>query len=324
MKELELFYNNLRTLRNNPEITIKNYDNHINEFFRIVNVKNMDDIRKLKTVDIDEYKSELVKKGNKLSSIRTKISSIRSFFEFLYQRDYIKKNIITKQMTPIVMKSHKNIPSQQQFRDMLLKIDFSNKYGMKYYTIINLFISTGIRFSELANLKLDDFKDDTLRILGKGSKERIVILQDNMVELLEKYIHSYRLETELLSKEEFYEKSQSQLRYRQYKTYENYINRVNECKDLIFKSNTGIKLSTPNLDGYLKHLATKAGIDIKEKDISAHVLRHFYAIFNLDNNVPLDVIQENMGHSNISTTRIYAETYLERRREESKKSFWQF
>ena len=47
-------------------------------------------------------------------------------------------------------------------------------------------------------------------------------------------------------------------------------------------------------------------------------------IFNLDNNVPLDVIQENMGHSNISTTRIYAETYLERRREESKKSFWQF
>lgn len=319
MKELELFYNDLRTRKTNPEITIKNYDWQIKEFFKILEIKTIDDIRNLKMQDIDIYKSKLISNKNQLSTVRTKLCAIRSFFEFLLEREYISKNIITKSTYPVVAKKRKNIPMASGFRNM---IELS-KYNMKYYTMTNLFISTGMRFSELASLNIDSLNGDILIIKGKGSKERAIILQENMVELLNDYIKKYRKKIEPISEEEFnnYIKLNT-LRYKRLGTYDNYLKKMNECKNLIFQSETGLKISNSNFDKHIKNIATKAGINIKEKDVSAHILRHFYAIFNLENDVPLDVLQENMGHQSINTTRIYAETSLERRRQESKKACW--
>ena len=219
------------------------------------------------------------------------------------------------------MKKKKNIPTSLGFKNI---IELS-KYNMKYYTMTNLFISTGMRFSELASLTIDNLNDDTLKIIGKGSKERIIILQDNMVKLLNDYIKKYRKQIKPISEEEFnnYLKS-NVLKYKKMGTYDNYLKKMHECENLIFQSETGLKISNSNFDKHIKNIATKAGINIKEKDISAHILRHFYAIFNLEHDVPLDVLQENMGHQSINTTRIYAETSLERRRQESKKACWSF
>lgn len=319
MKELELFYDDLRTRKTNPEITIKNYDLQIKEFCRILEIKTIDDIKKLKLQDIDKYKSKLISNKNQLSTIRTKLCAVRSFFEFLLEREYISKNIITKKVYPTVPKKRKNIPETLGFKNI---IELS-KYNMKYYTMTNLFISTGMRFSELASLTIDNLDGDTLKIKGKGSKERIIILQDNMIKLLNNYIKKYRKEITPISEEEFNNNVKSNvLRYKRMKTYDNYLKKMHECKNLIFQSETGLKISNSNFDKHIKKIAIKAGINIKEKDISAHILRHFYAIFNLEHDVPLDVLQENMGHQNINTTRIYAETSLERRRQESKKACW--
>lgn len=319
MKELELFYNDLRARKTNPEITIKNYDWEIREFFDILEIKTIDDINNLKIQDIDYYKSTLLSNKNQLSTIRTKLCAIRSFFEFLSDRDYITKNIITKNVYPTVVRKNKKIPSNIGFKN-IVKL---SEYNEKYYTLINLFISTGMRFSELASLKINDINGDTITIKGKGSKERTIILQENMIKLLNDYINNYRKNIEPISESEFYDYIDSNvLRYKKIGTYENYLSKMNECKDLIFQSETGFKLSNYNFNNHLKNIAKKAGINTKEKDMSAHILRHFYAIFNLENGVPLDVIQENMGHKNINTTRIYAETSLQRRREESKKACW--
>lgn len=319
MKELELFYNNLRTKKVSPEITIKNYDCQIKEFFNILNIEKIEDIKNIKMTDIDIYKSNLISKGNKLSSVRTKLCAIRSFFEFLLERDYIQKNIITKNVYPIVPRTKKRIPDTENFQNIVE----NSKYNIKYYVLTLLFITTGMRFSELSHLKLDDFQNDILIVNGKGGKQREIILQDNIAELLKDYIDNHRKKIIPLTEKEFNEKIKLNiLKYKQLGNYQNYINKMKECKDLIFQSQIGLNIKNSNFNCHIKKIAQKSGVDMKNKDISAHVLRHFYAIFNLDNGVPLDVLQENMGHQNINTTRIYAETRLERRRKENKKAYW--
>lgn len=321
MKELELFYNDLRTRKTNPEITIKNYDLQIKEFFKILNIKTVEDINKLKLKDIDIYKSKLIEKKNQLSTIKTKLCAIRSFFEFLLDRECISRNVITKNTFPTVPKKRKNIPESLSFKNI---IELS-KYNMKYYTMTNLFISTGMRFSELSSIEINDIDGDSIKIVGKGSKERVVLLQDNMIKLLQEYLKYHRKKITPISREDFEKHVKNNvLRYKRIGTYENYLKRLEEDKNLVFQSESGFKMTNSNFNKHIKNIATKAGINIKEKDVSAHVLRHFYAIFNLEHNVPLDVLQENMGHQNINTTRIYAETSLERRREENKKACWQF
>lgn len=310
MEELEKFYKSIRANRENPEKTIFDYNRHILEFFKILNINNIEDIKKITVDDIINYKTILEEKGNALSTIKTKLSAIRSFFTFLCEREILEKNIISKSLMPKPVKHEKVIPNERE----MMKIFGVLKHRKKYDTMITLFSTTGLRFSELSNLKISDFNpnENTFKIKGKGSKERIIILHEEVKDMLNKYIIKYRKVPKILSEEEF-EMQHNTVRYRNFKDYNSYLKKREECEDLIFQSITGCKIDNPNFDRSLKNIAEKAGINTKEKDISAHTLRHFYGTYALNNGVPLDVVQENMGHESIQTTRIYAKTSLERR-----------
>ena len=169
----------------------------------------------------------------------------------------------------------------------------NSKYlSLRDSTIIELIYATGIRASELINIKITDidFNEATLRILGKGSKERIIPIHDLALNLILKYwkneIHNHN------------------------KLVKN--KKIKFIRNLLFLNTYGKKLSRQGLWYIIKNISKKLGLDMNK--ISPHVLRHTFATHLLYNGVPIRHLQELLGHSNISTTQIYthlSDQYIE-------------
>ena len=147
--------------------------------------------------------------------------------------------------------------------------DYRNK------AMLELLYATGMRVSELTNLKLSqiDYDDECVRVMGKGKKERIIPLLDETIEYLKLYINNYR---------QFLLKTKD--------------------SDYIFINNFGNKISRQGFFKILKKLCLDCGI---KKDVSPHTLRHSFATHLLNNGADLRVIQELLGHESIVTTQIY-------------------
>ena len=142
--------------------------------------------------------------------------------------------------------------------------------------MLEVLYATGMRVSELINLKLSDidYSEDYVRVMGKGSKERIIPLNDISLKYLKEYIDNYR--NSLLK---------------------------NKNSEYIFISHVGTKISRQAFFKIIKKECLKCGIT---KDVSPHTLRHSFATHLLNNGADLRIIQEFLGHSDISTTQIYA------------------
>lgn len=316
LRELNLFYRCIETNRENPTNTLSYYKGFLKEFFHTTQINDLENIKNLKQEDIIKYKEYLLSNGNSLSSINTKLAVIRSFFRFLVDEEILEKNIITKSVRVKVPKKIKEIPTEEEFMKMFDVI----KDRKKYNTILTLFTTTGMRFSELMSLRISDFTGNVFKIKGKGSKERYVILHDEVAKMLEDYINNERKQPIILSRNTF-NSLRKTVKYKGFKNYEDYLDKIEKNKDLIFLSETGCQMNDSNFNNSLKKIAEKAGINVKEKNVTAHTLRHFYATFALNNGVPLDVVQENLGHESIMTTRIYAKTTVKRRIQENINTF---
>ena len=169
--------------------------------------------------------------------------------------------------------------------DTILNIpDKTTKIGLRDALILELLYSTGVRVSELVNIKIDDinFNKKEIKIFGKGSKERIVLFGNKCLDLLEQYIS----------------KSRSEL-YSEY------------SDDYLLLSKTGSKINQREIRSIIDDVVTKAGLKIH---ISPHVLRHTFATDLLNNGADLRSVQELLGHESLSTTTIYTHISNERLR----------
>ena len=169
--------------------------------------------------------------------------------------------------------------------DTILNIpDKTTKIGLRDALILELLYSTGVRVSELVNIKIDDinFNKKEIKIFGKGSKERIVLFGNKCLDLLEQYIS----------------KSRSEL-YSEY------------SDDYLLLSKTGRKINQREIRSIIDDVVTKAGLKIH---ISPHVLRHTFATDLLNNGADLRSVQELLGHESLSTTTIYTHISNERLR----------
>ena len=228
-------------------------------------------------------------KEYKSSTLARKLSSLKSFFIFLEEEKIISANPVKYLKFP---KLERKIPKtlNQEIIDAML--ENSNNLSLRDSTIIELIYATGIRASELINIKITDidFNESTIRILGKGSKERIIPIHDLALELVSKYW-----------KNEIFKHN---------KLVQNKNIRFN--RDLLFLNLQGKKLTRQGLWYIVKNISKKLGLDINK--VSPHILRHSFATHLLYNGVPLRHLQELLGHSNISTTQIYthlSDQYIE-------------
>ena len=253
------------------ENTINSY---LNEYDKFSNFFNNKDVSKITTDELEEYLSYLKKNNLSSRSISHNIYVIRTLYKFLLINKYIEKDIAVFLELPKLKKALPKVLTIKEV-DKLLDISLTNEFSYRNKAMLELMYATGLRVSELVNLKLNDIDIDSclVKTMGKGSKERIIPLGDYALFYLKEYVYKYRT---LMMKDKIH--------------------------DYIFVNNHGSKLTRQGFFKIIKELAKEKGIN---KDISPHTLRHSFATHLLDRGADLRSIQEMLGHSNIATTQIY-------------------
>lgn len=278
------FIEYLKYEKNYSNYTIISYQNDLLEFNESIN-KN---ILNIKNEDIYAFF-----KNNKFasSSVSRKISALKSFYNFLVLKKYIEYSPVSMISSP---KRNKKLPNYITYEeyDNIFNDDFNfervNKKGVdtlfktRDKLMVELLYDTGVRIGELVNIKIKDinFSNDEIKVFGKGSKERIVYYGEYSKDLLNEYINNER---KLLLK--------------------------NKESEYLFLNKNGVRITDRGarkiVDKIFKPLSTY-------KKVSPHTLRHTFATHMLDGGCDLKVVQELLGHENLSTTEIYTHVSVER------------
>ena len=256
------------------ENTIINYRNDIRDYFKYIGSKTTS-IEQLFSFElVIDFLSES-SRINAPSSQARMLSAIRTFHKFLFNEGLIKRLEVTEISTPKIIKKVPYVLSQIEVQRLLEQPDDST-LGKRDRAMLELAYSSGLRVSELCNLKVEqiDFENFFIRVKGKGRKERIVPFGKKAYESLMDYIDNSRL---ILMKK--------------------------ELSPYLFLNYRGGKISRVSFWKLLKKYAVMASLDSSR--ISPHTLRHSFATHLLEGGADLRVVQELLGHSSISTTQIY-------------------
>ena len=256
------------------EMDLNYSKNTINTYLNALNHLNNEikkDILKLTSKDIENFISELELES---SSISNYLSAYKTFYNHYIKIGQISTNPIDKVDTP---KLSKHLPTYLTVEevDKLLDIEIKDAFSARNKSILELLYATGLRISELINLEFKniDLNDCIVRIMGKGSKERIVPINDLAIKYLKIYVKDYR--------------------YKLVKTEQN---------NYVYLNNHGKKMTRQGVFKMIKKRTLETGI---KKDVSPHTLRHSIATHMLENGADLRIIQEFLGHESIGTTQIY-------------------
>lgn len=243
------------------------FSNYIGEQYDISIVEDID------KEHIRVYLKELAK-TNCANTISRKIISLRMFYIFLTKEAIITKNIMSGFVLPKKDKKLPTVLSQEEMFKILESVEVVDAVSSRNKCMIELLYSSGMRISELVNMKLNDLsiKVGFIKVIGKGDKERMIPINSYVGDLLEQYINDYR--------GEFIKKNDS----------------------LLFYNLHGNKLSRVEFYNILQDILKSTNIT---KKVSPHTFRHTFATHLLENGADLRSIQELLGHSDISTTTIY-------------------
>lgn len=264
---LKEFYNYLKLERRYSDNTVSSYYLDISKFSEFINK----DLLNVSNDDIKKYIKFINSKSNK--TISHTLSSLRRFYNYYEKLERIKLNPLVNIDVPKIEQSLPTVLTLEEVMS-LLDIQINTPYDARNKAIFELLYSTGLRISELINLELSniDLDDNLIRVMGKGSKERIIPFGDYAKEALNVYLNDYR----------------------------SLINKKNST--YVFLNNLGNRLSRQYIFKIIKLECTKKGI---RKNVSPHTLRHTYATHLLKNGADLRIIQELLGHENLTTTQIY-------------------
>lgn len=256
--------------------TIKSYDNDLRKISAYFGKK---DLLNLTIKDIEKYLNTL----NELapSSISHNISSLKTFYNYLVKVGKCNINPMSGIKQP---KLGTHLPTYLTIEEVerLLDIEIETPFDARNKAILELMYATGLRISEVVSLEFNniDYDECIVRVMGKGSKERIVPINDIALECLKDYIENYR---PLMIK--------------------------NNMNNYLFLNNHGNIMTRQGVFKVLKKECLLKGIT---KNVSPHTLRHTFATHLLENGADLRIIQELLGHSDIATTQIYTHLTNER------------
>ena len=221
---------------------------------------------------------------NKSSSIHRLFSTIRGFHQYLYQFGKTKENP-SQLLTPPRLSRKIPVTLQvEQINSIIHSVDMDKKYALRDKALLSLLYASGLRVSELIELKLKNLiiTDGVIRVLGKGNKERIVPVGNIALSHIQNYLSNLRVELSAKGK----------------------------SQGILFLNSRGGKLTRMSIWNIFQENTIKAGIN---KKVSPHILRHSFATHLLEGGADLRAVQEMLGHADITTTQIYTnidKTYL--------------
>lgn len=271
----ENFKNYLKLERGLSDNSIKSYyyDLVLFKNFLVANKVNDTPFNcKSETIKNYLYKSFSDKKSR--SQARS-ISAIKSFFNYLIFEGYIKESPIANIEAP---KQEKKLPvvlTEDEIKNLINSFDLNHGFGQRNKTIIEILYGTGIRVSELVNLKLSNifFKENIIKVIGKGNKERFVPLGEIASDEMKIYIND-----------------------------RNQLKIDSKSSDVLFLNRYGRRLTRSMIFKIISDASKRIGLD---KKISPHTLRHSFATHLIKNGADLRTIQLILGHESITTTEIY-------------------
>ena len=277
--------------------TIESYHNDLKLFDQFIKKQNKS-LEKTSETLIRLYIKKLNDDRISPTSIVRKISSIKRFFNFLDDENYIDTNPSLNIGKP---KITNRLPKSLSEKEVLTLLETVNKdqsdFGVRLSCMIEILYASGLRVSELVSLPISSIEkeqDNKLKnyliISGKGSKERLVPLNGTTIKILEKYLQCRQGLGQKQSKWLFCGHFRANKKANE--------NRVEKKFNIIDKP-----ITRQRFHQMLKELAIKANID--QKRVSPHIIRHSFATHLLDRGIDLRTLQELLGHSDISTTQIY-------------------
>ena len=235
----------------------------------------------IKTKQLKEFIQEIAELGLSPASQSRMVSGIRSFYKYLLLEDKIETDPSELLELPRIGRKLPDTLSNEEVVAMIESIDLSSSEGERNRAILETLYSSGLRVTELVNLKISNiyFNDGIMRILGKGDKERLVPLGGIAAKRISSYINEVRIHSRIQK----------------------------GAEDFVFLNNRGNHLSRIMIFNIVKKAAVNAEI---KKNISPHTLRHSFATELIQRGADLRAVQDMLGHESITTTEIY--THLDR------------
>jgi integrase/recombinase XerC len=283
--EIQGYVNYLKVERNASPYTVRNYSDDLGGFLDFL---RREGIKTLEEVDhhiVRRYLAHLQKRGFAKASIARKLSAIRSFYRYLMQRGILSSNPLLTMSSPKLKKQLPSFLSIEEMEQLLKAPNISTPQGQRDKAILELFYAAGLRVSEVVQLNLNhvDLISREIRVWGKGSKERVVLMGEPAVNTLQLYLHQGR-------------------------------HRLLDAgrADALFVNRYGKRISSRSIQTMVARYAREAGITTR---VHPHMLRHTFATQLLNGGADLRVVQELLGHASLTSTQIYTHVTGERVRD---------
>jgi tyrosine recombinase XerC len=293
-KEKEHFIQYLKSGKNFSENTLISYRGALLSFSEFLKKrKALENFSsQLSRPLLRDFLVSLKRKGLKENTIAHRVFVLRSFFKYLLKKRKLEVNPGAYLLSPRRRKSLPSFLTVSQMEELLKLPHREDILGLRDSAILELFYSTGMRLSELSGLGLSsiDFKDEVIRVMGKGKKERIIPVGAEALSVLKSYLSQRNLYIKGLSSFD---------------------------GETVFLNRSGKKLSSRSIARIVKRYAQKVSED---KKTSPHKLRHTFATHLLDEGADLLAVKELLGHSSLSTTQIYTHVTTERLKKVYKKA----
>ena len=276
------FLNYLISQKNFSKHTKFNYSRDIKQFFKFLEENNITDLNNISSIHARLFLSYLEKRSFKRKSIARKIAALRSFWKYLIKESILKTNPWLYINTPKLDKTLPSFLYPEETKKLLDNFNEQNSQNLRDKAILELLYASGARISEISNLNLSDIDlyGGEIKVLGKGNKERIVLIGKESIKSLENYLNNSR--RKLLG---------------------------TKNNNALFINRLGERLNVRTIQRIIKKQSLKIGLN---KKITPHTLRHSFATDMLNGGADLRTVQELLGHQSLSTTQVYTHLTKER------------
>lgn len=275
---LEQFRAYILVEKNFSQYTAKAYASDVMSFLIWLEETNVSSVDYNK---IREYLRFIHKYNYKKTTIARKISALRTFYKYLYRERVVEANPVSSITAP---KREKKLPKfldKDEIEQILNNVNIENPAGFRNRAILELLWATGMRISELSGLNFGDLnlEHNEIKVFGKGSKERIVLISERAKSYIQRYIEHAR---RLVAKD-FPPPPQDE-------------------DSPVFINNTGYRLNPKTIRNVINSIVDRISLP---KKVTPHMFRHSFATYLIENGADLRVVQELLGHASISNTQIY-------------------
>jgi integrase/recombinase XerD len=275
--QLDLFFEFMKFEKGLSDNSLSSYHNDLNRYAGFVETHGLAGLNEVSRSEVRNYFKFLFDLGLRQSSIARNFSAVKNLHKFLVFRKISEIDPTINLDRPRPSKKLPVVLNKEEIEKLIKVPDVNSRLGMRDRAIIETLYATGIRVSELVNLKKRDLirSENVVRVFGKGSKERIVPIGDIALEWIDRYDSTARAEL---------------MRHK------------SDGSDFLFLNFRGGRISRISVWRMLQKYAREANI---KKQIHPHTLRHTFATHLLEGGADIRAVQEMLGHSDIGTTQIY-------------------